>query len=180
MNNYQPTPEYINVVIEAIFFNFVTKQLLKYYLEPHISVHIEYKSIVFERTHLINWVMLWTITNQHPNTLMLSLRQYFSTLWPNNYSNTTSSHIFPSFPLHVIRLYISFSIPMCSSTCLELGPQIPTNAYFSPADLYSMWTEQWSGRFLGIIISRDPSVCKSNRLHVEILRFSFIEWGYIL
>ena len=29
---------------------------------------------------------------------------------------------------------------------------------------------QWSGRFLGII-GWDPSVCKSNRLHVDILRF---------
>ena len=26
----------------------------------------------------------------------------------------------------------------------------------------------------------DPSVCKSNRLHVEIVRFSFIKLGYIL
>ena len=25
----------------------------------------------------------------------------------------------------------------------------------------------------------DPSVCKSNRLHVDILRFSFIKLGYI-
>ena len=32
---------------------------------------------------------------------------------------------------------------------------------------------QWSGRFLGMI-GWDPSVCKSNQLHVDILRFSFI------
>ena len=38
---------------------------------------------------------------------------------------------------------------------------------------------QWSGRFLGIT-GWDPSVCKSNRLHVDILRFSFIKLGYIL
>ena len=38
---------------------------------------------------------------------------------------------------------------------------------------------QWSGRFLGII-SWDPSVCKSNQLHVDILQFSFIKLGYIL
>jgi hypothetical protein len=30
------------------------------------------------------------------------------------------------------------------------------------------------------IIRRDPRVCKSNRLHVDILRFSFIKLGYIL
>ena len=34
-------------------------------------------------------------------------------------------------------------------------------------------SKQWSGIFLGII-GWDPSVCKSNRLHVDILRFSFI------
>ena len=39
--------------------------------------------------------------------------------------------------------------------------------------------DQWSGRFLGVI-GWDPSVCKSNRLHVDILRFSFIKLGYIL
>jgi hypothetical protein len=38
---------------------------------------------------------------------------------------------------------------------------------------------QWSGRFLGTI-GWDPSVRKSNRLHVDILRFSFIKLGYIL
>ena len=30
---------------------------------------------------------------------------------------------------------------------------------------------QWSGTFLGIITGWDPSVCKSNRLHVYILQF---------
>ena len=35
---------------------------------------------------------------------------------------------------------------------------------------------QWWGRFLGII-GWDPSVRKSNRLHVDILRFSFIKLG---
>ena len=38
---------------------------------------------------------------------------------------------------------------------------------------------QWSGRILGII-SWDPSVCKSNRLHVDIIRVSFLKLGYIL
>ena len=38
---------------------------------------------------------------------------------------------------------------------------------------------QWSGRFLGIP-GWDPSVCKSHRLHVDILRFSFIKLGHIL
>ena len=37
---------------------------------------------------------------------------------------------------------------------------------------------QWLGRFLGII-GWDPSVCKSNRLHVDILRFSYINLRYI-
>ena len=38
---------------------------------------------------------------------------------------------------------------------------------------------QWFGRFLGIT-GWDPSVCKSNRLHADILRFSFIELGNIV
>ena len=36
--------------------------------------------------------------------------------------------------------------------------------------------EQWSGGFLGITCW-DPSVCKSNRLYVNILLFSFINLG---
>ena len=37
----------------------------------------------------------------------------------------------------------------------------------------------WLGRFLGIT-GWDPCVCKSNRLHVDILWFSFTKLGYIL
>ena len=37
---------------------------------------------------------------------------------------------------------------------------------------------QWSGRLLSIT-GWDPSVCKSNWLHLDILRFSFIKLGYI-
>jgi hypothetical protein len=33
---------------------------------------------------------------------------------------------------------------------------------------------------LGIIIGWDPTVCKSNRLHVDILRSSLMKLGYIL
>ena len=40
--------------------------------------------------------------------------------------------------------------------------------------------EQWRGRILGIITGWDPSVGKSNRLHVDILRFSFINLGYYI
>ena len=40
--------------------------------------------------------------------------------------------------------------------------------------------KQWLGRFLGMIIGWDPSLCKSNRLHVvDILRFFFIDLRYI-
>ena len=38
--------------------------------------------------------------------------------------------------------------------------------------------KQWSRRFLGMIVW-DPSVCKSNRLHIDILQFSFIRLGGI-
>ena len=34
---------------------------------------------------------------------------------------------------------------------------------------------QWPGRFLGIT-GWNPSVCKSNRLHVHILQFSVLNW----
>ena len=40
-------------------------------------------------------------------------------------------------------------------------------------------SDQWSGRFLGIT-GWDPSVCKSNRLHVDILWCSFIKLVYML
>ena len=42
----------------------------------------------------------------------------------------------------------------------------------------SICDNQWLGRFLSII-GWDPSVGKSNRLHVDILWFSFIKLGYI-
>jgi hypothetical protein len=41
---------------------------------------------------------------------------------------------------------------------------------------YPPLCKQWLGRFVGII-GWEPSVCKSNRLHVDILRFSFIKLG---
>ena len=47
----------------------------------------------------------------------------------------------------------------------------------SPISL--LWLHRWSGRFLHIT-GGDPSVCKSNRLLVDILRLSFIRLGYIL
>ena len=51
--------------------------------------------------------------------------------------------------------------------------------YHVPQTFYGSYSQQWSGRFLGII-AWDPGVCKSNRLHVDILRFSSIKLGYIL
>ena len=39
---------------------------------------------------------------------------------------------------------------------------------------------QWSGRFSGSITGWDPNVCKSNQLHVDILRFSFMQLRYML
>ena len=49
-----------------------------------------------------------------------------------------------------------------------------TNCRFSPI----INTSQWSRRFLGII-GWDPSVSKSNRLHVDILRFFHNNLRYI-
>jgi hypothetical protein len=53
---------------------------------------------------------------------------------------------------------------------------IPKNL---PSDICTVGPHQWSGRFLSTI-GWDPNVCKSNRLHVDILRFSFNKLGYIL
>ena len=59
------------------------------------------------------------------------------------------------------------------------------HSFLSHLALWSLFTltfvccDQWSGRFLGNT-GWDPRVCKSNRLHVDILRFSFIKLGYIL
>ena len=78
------------------------------------------------------------------------------------------------------------------STCNWLDLQILGSQPIMPKNLPDRWAKssnlfksvsvqgQWSGRFLVIIIGWDPSVCKSSRLHVDILRFSFIKLGYIL
>ena len=50
---------------------------------------------------------------------------------------------------------------------------------FFPKESNENGSHQWSGRFLGII-GGDPSICKSNRLHVGILRFCLYKLGYIL
>ena len=36
------------------------------------------------------------------------------------------------------------------------------------------------GEIFGHNFSQDPSVCKSNQLHFDILRFSFIKLGHVL
>ena len=40
-------------------------------------------------------------------------------------------------------------------------------------------SDQYLGRFFDIV-SRDPSVSKSNWFHVDIFQNFFIKWGYIL
>ena len=73
------------------------------------------------------------------------------------------------------------SLTLAQLTCklkleLELKLCVPPNLNDAVPEFN---TEQWLGRFLGTI-GGDPSVCKSNRLHVDILWFSFIKLGYIL
>ena len=58
---------------------------------------------------------------------------------------------------------------------LQAAHEAPATAYQCPQDQAQL--RQWWGRFLGILIGCDPCVCKSNRLHVDILRFFFINWG---
>ena len=62
---------------------------------------------------------------------------------------------------------------------LWLSPNLLSNINALNTFSKSWVLKWWSGRFLGII-GWDPRVCKSNWLHVDILRFFFIKLGYIL
>jgi hypothetical protein len=61
----------------------------------------------------------------------------------------------------------------------EMDTLVNTCYKYSTVAFITATRGQWWGRFLGII-GWDPSVCKSNQLHVDILWFSFIELRYIL
>ena len=111
--------------------------------------------------------------------------------WPHNVDMTSrSSNHFPFAILNEKKKICKITVQLHAScekknplfhhkiTCSHwsCSPQLP--------DCYTMlelmWVNfQWSGRFL-VITSWDPSVCKSNQLHVDILWFSFIKLGYIL
>ena len=61
---------------------------------------------------------------------------------------------------------------------MDFGHFVSGSHYYLITALGSC-VKQWTGRFLGIITRTCPSVPKSNRLHVDILRFSFLKSGYI-
>ena len=73
------------------------------------------------------------------------------------------------FPLLIWGIFYRFLLNFCKVlTSNSTGSSVSTGQF------------QWSQRLLGITTGWDPSVCTSNRLHVDILRFSFIWLGYIL
>ena len=80
--------------------------------------------------------------------------------------NLTSGELrFEAFKIYINCYYYCFPI-------LSTIPTVASN------NLVLDWT-LWLGRFWGIS-GWDPSVCKSNWLHVDILRFSLIKLRYIM
>ena len=76
---------------------------------------------------------------------------------------------------HSVWMWAALGLPHlsgCEGNLCQASQQIRV-------ELLDKCHKQWSGRFLGIT-GWYPRVCKSNRLHVHIVRFSFIEMGYIL
>ena len=71
------------------------------------------------------------------------------------------------------------------STCNRLdlesfGSWLTLYIYICPKTSRALMPTNGRRDFFGIITGWEPSVCKSNRLHVDILWFSFIKLGYIL
>ena len=71
-----------------------------------------------------------------------------------------------TFNIAPIRIVIS------TAYYAQKSPQSPIPSHFE-----GLAKVQCPGRFLGSITGRYPSVCKFNRLHVDILRFSLQNWG---
>ena len=83
------------------------------------------------------------------------------------------------------RLLILKPLLLAGDTLITLGP-LHTRAESRDHEIVRAHKkvskgrpDQWSGRFLGIT-GWHPGVCKSNWLHVDILRFSSTRSGYIL
>ena len=90
-------------------------------------------------------------------------------------SGQTSSTNSPSRLISYFNL-VFYQSHVYSTTCLQSWTWTTLNIAISVTDsicLVQSVTREIFGHW-------DPSVCKSNRLHVEILRFSFITLRYIL
>ena len=114
------------------------------------------------------------------------------------FENIPSDHETWSLWCHV-RINVDFTSILHSPTPLipqayceggELGPPAPPFPPMRVLEVNWSWAlslvcdvalsvKQLSARFLGIT-GWDPCVCKSNRLHVDILWFSCTKFGYIL
>jgi hypothetical protein len=103
-----------------------------------------------------HWNSIWLRTRSHMTSRTLYLRVHDHTTWCWRCVGMSFGHFWALTLLwsRLLACVWSDPYPWCA------------------------W-DHWSGKFLDII-GWDPSVCKSNRLHVEILWFSFIKLGYIL
>ena len=117
-------------------------------------------------------VSLW-FPSWHPLTYLSSTKQDVQV-------NEMDNQIMSISADSVIKVW-----DMRSSRCLQtiteksLWEPSRCTLYYDNKQQVLLWFEsQWSGRFLGITVW-DPSVCKSNRLHVDILWFSFDKLGCI-
>ena len=113
------------------------------------------------------------------NLCMIYMVHVFSMMWrrKNQPSNFTSCSDDALRLLCLVTGILYWGLQAMSSY-LIWGCAL--KGYFEGHWRLQSWTlthAQWSGRFLGIITGWDPSVCKSNRFHVDILRFSFVKLG---
>ena len=76
-----------------------------------------------------------------------------------------------------------YGLVPCALQCMTIydnaeGLEHLTKAHRKLASLLETNAKHSSGRVLSII-GWDPSVCKSNRLHIDNFRFFYINWRYI-
>ena len=114
----------------------------------------------------------------------ISYSNRYTVLWGRNIT-TTHSIFYGGWyhwkPSHFWKCIVLFwmEIPKIGWTN-TFHPHFHPSSIIVDVNSYSPeWITSVIGNFLGIT-GWDTSVCKSNRLYADILRFSFIKLGYIL
>ena len=90
-----------------------------------------------------------------------------------SWSSSLFPHKFPRFSQGMLKYHI---VKLSPRILLQISSAHMQTAHLCLAPILILW--QCSRRFLGII-GWDLRVCKSNRLHVDILRFLYINLRYI-